>query len=198
MAGRRRSQSRVFQCHELGSTVCFLVSESLEPPGVLASSPACPWPPPCPCHPGSRPLTIRQSSVRFRNMGPAPLTELRVLGPPTSSGAWACGEWPWTCGLRASIFCHSGCHLPDSAAPLGIPLSCLVGSRKVGGREIENGFPGFSQAFSQKIRAFGLVLYVADISNHLKHWRSFVFSAGVRLLCLCVLYSHSQRVQKLA
>lgn len=45
---------------------------------------------------------------------------------------------PWTCGLRASIFCHSGCRLPDFAATLGIPLCCLVGNREVRRREIEN------------------------------------------------------------
>lgn len=180
---------------ELGSTVCFLVSESLEPPGVLALSPACPWPPPCPCLPASRPLIVRQSSTCFRNVGPAPLTGLRVLAPPTSSGAWACGG-PWTCGLRASIFCHSGCRLPDFAATLGIPLCCLVGNREVGRREIKNRYsPPFLRVSPRESGLWGLfcmwLTFQTAGALEILHIRSQRPTA----LFMCVLYSHSQRVQ---
>lgn len=165
MAGRPRSQSQVFQCVNLEAQ-CVSWFESLEPPGVLALSPACPWPPPCPCLPASRPLIVRQSSTCFRNVGPAPLTGLRVLAPPTSSGAWACGEWPLDLWPPCFHFLSLGLSPPRLRCHPWDPLVLL--GREQGGREKgdrKQVFPAFPQGFSQRIRALGLVLYVADISN---------------------------------
>lgn len=108
----------------------------------------------------------RASETCFRNVGPAPLTGLCVLAPPTSLGAWACGEWPLDLWPPRFRFLSLGLSPPRLRCPPRDPL-VLLGREQGGHRKGDRKpvFPAFPQGFSQRIRALGLVLYVADISN---------------------------------